>query len=196
MSIAVYYRVSSDQQDVAAQRHAVNHWLAARGITDVVVYQDKMSGKRDDRPDFMRLCADVAAKTITAVVVYRLDRVSRNAVTALQVLLDWMRAGVEFFAVDQPILMLGKDNPMRLTITALFSELAQLEREAIVARVRSGMAAAKARGVKLGKAPSLTETQILLMKRSAAEGAKIQVLATRYGISRATVYRYLQKAAL
>lgn len=191
MSTAVYYRVSTDSQDVAAQRHAVQQWLAIRGITEYAAYTDVASGKHDDRPEFQRLCADVRARAITAVVVWRLDRVSRKATTALATLIEWINVGAEFWAVDQPMFQLGKDNPFRLTFLAMFSELAQLEREAIVSRVRSGMAAAKARGVKLGKSQTLTAQQAAALRAQIAAGDSVVTAARQYGISRATAYRYV-----
>lgn len=189
---AVYMRVSSDKQDVASQRHAITAWLAARGITDPVWYEETASGKRDDRPEFQRLCLDVRAGQIAGVVVFRLDRISRRAVTAMQTLLEWLTLGVEFFAVDQPILHLGTDNPMRLTIAAMFSEFAQIEREAIVARVRAGLRAAAARGKRLGAAPKVTAAQVADILRRHQAGDTERAIAAQVGVPRSTVGRHIR----
>jgi DNA invertase Pin-like site-specific DNA recombinase len=189
VKIGVYQRVSTDRQDVAAQAHAINEWLAARNLTPVAEFSDKISGKSDKRPGLDALKAALAAGTIDTVVVYRLDRLSRKATDAVGLLLEWMKSGVGFYAVDQAILALGVDNPFRLTFAALFSEIAQMEREVIVSRVRSGLAAAKRRGVQLGRPRKLTARRLeraLELRRLGRTYAEIGKLLR---VDAATVHR-------
>jgi len=188
--IAVYKRVSTDKQDLAMQNHAVSEWMTKRGMSGAVEYADSgISGKTMKRPGIQALIADVEAGKITTVVVYRLDRISRDAISAMRLLLDWMQAGVEFFAVDQPILSLGKDNVMRLTITSLMAELAQIERETICSRVKAGLAAAKARGVKLGAVSKLTQAQRDKVTAGILVGRTYRDVARELGVSPSTVHR-------
>ncbi len=186
--VCVYRRVSTLAQDTASQDHAIQQWLAARGWTVARVFQDEgRSGKDDTRPGFQALCAAVAAGEIDTVVCYRLDRLSRKATTAMQTLITWIQGGTEFFAVDQPILHLGTDNPFRLTFCALMAEVAELERQTIVDRVRAGLAAAKARGTKLGRKPTISQeckTRIVALR---AAGHTISEVARREQVSRTTV---------
>lgn len=189
MRVAVYERVSTDRQDVASQAFVVQGWLDARGITEVRRFQDKQSGKNDDRPGLLAMCAAIEAGEIDTVVVYRLDRLSRKAVTALRLILDWLQGGISFYAVDQPALSLGIENPLRLTIAAVFSDLAQLEREAIVSRVRSGLKAAKARGVKLGPKPKVSEELRQEILRLREYGQPCRTIAESLGLSKSTISR-------
>ena len=76
---------------------------------------------------------------------------SRNATEAIQTLLSLDQLGIRFISVTQPVLNLGPENPFRRTMLAAFSEIAEIERETIVGRVRAGLDAAKRRGVKLGR---------------------------------------------
>ena len=94
---------------------------------------------------------------IDTIVVYRLDRFSRDASTAIRLILSLDSAGVAFIAVTQPVLNLGHENPFRRTMLAAFAEIAEIEREPIVARVVAGLEAAKKRGVVLGAPKKLTE---------------------------------------
>jgi DNA invertase Pin-like site-specific DNA recombinase len=193
--LAIYKRVSTDSQDTAAQDHAIREWLAKRNIarTDTITFEDKgISGKTEDRPQYQALLAAIEAGQIKSVVVYRLDRLSRNSLSAMRTLLDWMQRDVEFFAVDQPILQLGRENPLRLTICALFSEIAQLERDAIVNRVRSGLAAAKARGVKLGPPVKVTDGDRIRARELIAAGQSKRYAAKKLGLSEATIRRMLK----
>ena len=191
MKLAVYQRVSTSAQDTDSQQHAIQQWLRNHPqYTEIKLYEDVgLSGKDDARPQFQALQDAVRAQQIDAVVVYRLDRLSRNATTALKLLLDWITADIEFFAVDQPILQLGRGNPLRLTVAAMLSEFAQLEHQAIVARVKSGLAAAQARGVRLGAAPKLSESERLLAKSLRASGRSVRDVAKQLGVSAATISR-------
>lgn len=189
--IGVYIRVSTDKQDTDMQEFAIAEWLAKHAPNADVRYfrEASMSGKLDNRPQFRALCDAVATDAIDMVLVYRLDRLSRQATTALRVLLDWMQAGKSFIAVDQPIFTLTQDNPLRLTIIALFSELAQIERETIVARVKAGLRAAKARGIKLGAPRKLDERQRRAIQQDRRAGASLRQLAEKYGVNDSTISR-------
>lgn len=197
MRIAVYYRVSTDKQDLASQEHAVNCWLEAflrDKEASITVFKDEgKSGKDNQRPGFLALKAAVLAGEIDTIVVYRLDRLSRNAITAIQLLLDWIQRDLAFYSVSQPIFMLGKDNPFRLTMIALFSELAQIERETIVARVRAGLDAARKRGKKFGR-PRVkalgSKTRRALELRS--QGVTYQEIGKRLKISKGLAYKLVK----
>lgn len=108
------------------------------------------SGKTTRRPGYQDLLKAAYSKKIDTIVVYRLDRLSRHANYAIRLLLDLDEAGVAFISVTQPVLNLGHENPFRRTMLAAFAEIAEIERETIVARVKAGLEAAKKRGTKLG----------------------------------------------
>lgn len=183
--LGLYKRVSTDRQDTAMQQHAIDEWLAARGTDHTVtVYQDEaMSGAKAKRPAYNRLCDDVKAGKVDVVVVYRLDRLSRDAITALRVLMDWTQAGIEFVAVSQPILSVANDDAFRLTKLAMFAELAQIERQTLITRVKTGMAAARARGVRLGAARKLTPEQRAEVRKMRGAGLTLRAIAKRFGVS-------------
>jgi DNA invertase Pin-like site-specific DNA recombinase len=139
-----YLRVSTKRQGesglgVEAQRAAVETWLNGGNWQLVAEHVEVESGKRDDnRPALAR--AFEACRAFNAkLVIARLDRLSRDA----HFLLGLQKAGVEFVAVDNP-------HANRLTIGVL-ALVAEQEREAISARTKAALAAAKARGTRLGK---------------------------------------------
>jgi site-specific DNA recombinase len=190
--IGVYMRVSTHQQDTKMQKHEIDQYLIKRNtLDDVVWYVDEgISGKTTQRPAYQRLCVDIDAGRITSVIVYKLDRLGRDAIASMKLLLDWMTKGVEFFSVTQPILQLGKDNPFRITIISIFSELAQVERETIVQRIVSGQAAAKARGVKFGHAPIYGPEVATQAKQLRAQGRTFKQIAQELSVSRATAHKF------
>jgi DNA invertase Pin-like site-specific DNA recombinase len=192
--LAIYLRVSTDKQDTDSQETAIVSWLATQPHKEIRYYRDVMSGTKDARPGFLQLQADIAAGTVKTVVLFRLDRLTRNASTALRVLLDWIQRGIEFYVVDQPILSAAKDDPFRLTKLAMFSELAQIERETIVSRVKAGLRAAKARGVRLGAKPTISEAQQQQGMAMLAEGRSYRAVAAVCCVSLNTVHRWSKRA--
>jgi len=151
--IAIYYRVSTDKQDLESQKVAIDRWLSELVKPPKHIYtirDEGLSGKNENRPGYKELIQLALSRKIDTIVVYRLDRLSRNATVAIKTLLELDEYGVGFISVTQPVLNLGHANPFRRTMLAAFAEIAEIERETIVARVRSGLEAAKRRGVTLG----------------------------------------------
>jgi len=145
-----YLRVSTDKQGASglgleAQRKAVADYLNGGKWSLAQEFIEIESGKRSDRP---QLAAALAAckKLKAKLVVAKLDRLARNVAFTAKL----MESGVEFVAADMPF-------ANKLTIHIL-AAVAEHEREAISDRTKAALAAAKARGVKLG-GPKLKEAK-------------------------------------
>ncbi len=137
-----YLRVSTARQGASglgleAQRKAVSDFLNGGRWSLVREFVEVESGKREDRPklaEAMGLCRLHGA----VLVIAKLDRLSRDA----HFLLGLQKAGVRFVAADMP-----EANEMVVGIMAV---VAQAERKMISVRTKAALAAAKARGTKLG----------------------------------------------
>jgi DNA invertase Pin-like site-specific DNA recombinase len=143
-----YFRVSTDRQGksglgLEAQREAVLGYLNGGSWELVAEFTEVESGKHSARPQLEAALA-ACKKHRAKLVIAKLDRLSRN----LAFIAALMDAGVEFVAVDNP-------TANKLTIHIL-AAVAQHEREMISQRTKDALAAAKARGVKLGN-PRLAE---------------------------------------
>jgi DNA invertase Pin-like site-specific DNA recombinase len=165
MRYVTYYRVSTQRQGrsglgLDAQRAAVESFMDTNGPREEVAsYTEIESGKHDDRPQLalaMRHCR----KTKATLLVAKIDRLSRNA----SFLMRLRDEGVKFVAADLPDL-----NTLTLGI---FASMAQYEREQISARTKAALAAARARGVKLGN-PSLGTSARARHARKAAAAATV-----------------------
>ncbi len=138
-----YHRVSTERQGrsglgLEAQREAVQQFVTSRGGVIVAPeYVEVESGKRNDRPKLAQALKRCRLTGATLVVA-KLDRLSRNAAF----LLTLRDSGVDFVAADLP-----EANTMTVGVMAV---VAQHEREAISARTKAALAAAKARGTRLG----------------------------------------------
>jgi DNA invertase Pin-like site-specific DNA recombinase len=142
-----YLRVSTDKQGksglgVAAQREAVERFLNGGHWTLAAEYVETESGKRSDRPKLAKALAH--AKAIGATVVFaKLDRLTRN----VDLLRSLVASGVDLVFCDLPQVPAGAMGRFLLTQMA---SVAELEAGLISERTRAALAAAKARGVKLG----------------------------------------------
>lgn len=140
--LIAYIRVSTDRQAASglgleAQRSAIEQYAVQQGREIAAVYVEAESGKLLDRPQLNAALAH-CRKAKATLLIAKLDRLARNVAFVSSL----MEAGVEFIAVDAPF-------ANRLMIHVL-SAVAEFEREQISERTKAALAAAKARGVKLG----------------------------------------------
>lgn len=197
MKVGIYYRVSTDRQDLDSQVTTIEKWLAdlpeAKKPSKVAVYKDEgISGKTTKREGYQQLLRDCHSGKIDTVVVYRLDRFSRNATNAIKTLLTLDEVGVGFISVTQPVLNLGHENPFRRTMLAAFAEIAEIERDTIVARVKAGLAAAKAKGVRLGAPIKATDDKAKKAKALKIQGKSVRQIATELKLSIGTAHNLLK----
>ena len=137
-----YYRVSTRRQaqsglGLEAQREAVRTYLANGGWPPLAEFVEVESGRRNDRPKLQKALVSCRLHNATLIIA-KLDRLSRD----VEFTANLMNSDVDFVAVDFP-------QANRLTIHIL-AAVAEHEREMISKRTKDALAAAKARGVKLG----------------------------------------------
>lgn len=192
--VVLYYRISTDKQDLHIQREALEKWLAQRDPPPSKVYTIKdegYSGLNMRRPGYRQMMQMAINRKIDAIVVYRLDRFSRSASNAIRTLLDLDDYGVGFISVTQPIMSLDHSNPFRRTMLAAFSEIAQIERDTIVARVRAGIQSARRRGVQLGRPTKKDAETLAHARRLRADGKSYRQIAADLQLSKGTIYSML-----
>jgi DNA invertase Pin-like site-specific DNA recombinase len=142
-NFVAYYRVSTDRQGrsglgLEAQRDSVRHHLLRENGSLVVEFVEVESGKRNDRPQ-LALALAAAKKAKATLIIAKLDRLARN----VYFISGLMESGVDFVAADNP-----HANRLMIHMLAAFAEH---EREQISNRTKGALAAAKARGTRLGR---------------------------------------------
>lgn len=140
--VVAYIRVSTQKQGRSglgqdAQRLAIKSFAKQRNARVIETYEEIESGKHSDRPE-LKKALHLAKVTASTLCIAKLDRLSRNAAF----LLTLRDSGVKFIAADLP-------DANELTV-GILAVVAQAEREAISKRTKEALAAAKARGIKLG----------------------------------------------
>lgn len=151
-----YARVSTRDQNLARQLDALREF----GVVEANVFADKASGKDFDRPEWARLMGELHEGDV--LVVKSIDRLGRNYDDILE---QWRvitkERGAAVVVLDIPLLDTRmKQHGITATFVAdlvlqLLSYVAQMEREHIHQRQAEGIAAARARGVHLGRPPKL-----------------------------------------
>lgn len=175
-----YARVSTDGQNVDLQVKQ----LRADGAEKV--YKEAASGARSDRVQLRRFIAQLHKDDI--LVVTRLDRLARSTRDLLNILAQVADKGVSFRSIGD----VWADTTTahgRLMLTVL-GGLAEFERELIRARTSEGRERAKARGIKLGRKPKLTEFQRReAIHRRDAGNETLSEIARSYNVSHSMISR-------
>lgn len=187
--VAVYVRVSTldQEQGLKSQDKAIRTFLEGHGMGDAVWYRDRLSGESMDRPAFARLQRDIFAGKVRTVVCWKLDRLSRSLRDGVNLLTDWLDKNVRVVAVSQQLDFSGAVGQM---VAGILFAVAQMERENLRENTKRGMAAAKARGVQLGKRSKLRTPDIVALLD---QGVPVSEVARRLGTSRQAIYDALNR---
>lgn len=181
-----YARVSSSDQDSARQIEALKELGTER------LFEDMASGKDTNRPALAE--AIKYARNGDTLVVHSLDRLARNLSDLLRIVDELTTKGVTVRFLKEGLIFTDSEaEPMSKLMLQMLGAFAQFERSLIRERQREGIAIAKKAGAFKGRKQSLSaiEAKELLEADTANHGKRRTELASKYGISRATLYRYL-----
>jgi DNA invertase Pin-like site-specific DNA recombinase len=148
--VALYARVStSNGQDPEVQLRELRTYCQRRGFQIVHEYIDKgISGSREHRPALDQLMAACRKRLVDAVVVYRYDRFARSLRQLVNALDDFRSLQIDFISLHEGV---DTSTANGRLVFGIFASIAEFERELIRARVCSGLAAAKAKGKRIGR---------------------------------------------
>jgi DNA invertase Pin-like site-specific DNA recombinase len=164
------------------------NYLKSKEIEDFVVYEDiGISGRKKDRPALNKLMKDCKDGKICRVVIYKLDRLARSLVNLLEMITLFQELNIEFVALKDGIDLSTATGRLMMQIVGAFAEF---EASVIKERINSGLASARAKGVKLGRPYKTGHSVVSKLKE---EGRTVQEIAEITELSRQTVYRVLDK---
>lgn len=107
------------------------------GEGDILIYEDEgFSGGNTERPQFKKMMADAGAHRFSAIVCYRLDRISRNIGDFARLIGDLETYGIAFISIKEQF---DTSSPMGRAMMYISSVFSQLERETIAERIRDNM---------------------------------------------------------
>lgn len=145
-----------------------------------------MSGVKESRPSLNALWEDAKKKRFSALLVWRFDRFARSAKHLVTALSEFKNLGIDFISYQENI---DTSSPMGEFIFTIFGALAQMEREIIIERVRSGLRRAVNQGKQLGRPRVACDVGEVLRLR--AEGCSIRQSADFLGVSKSKIAKML-----
>ena len=176
-----YARVSTHGQLLDRQLRTLNE------AGCIKVFADKQSGRDADRPELIACLAYL--RPGDTLVVPSLDRLARSLQDLLTIVGDLRRNGVGFRSLHEAI---DTTTPGGRLVFHIFAALAEFIRELIVEGTHEGLAAARARGTRLGRPPAMTPDQVRSARTLLAEpDHSVTSIAKLLGVSRSTIYKYL-----
>ena len=175
-----YMRVSSadERQSVDLQRDA----LMGAGVDERHLHQDKASGARDDRPGLKACLDDLRSGDV--LVVWKLDRLGRSLSHLIRIIEELKRRGVAFRSLTE---QMDTTTPHGEFLFNIFASLAQYERALIKERVTAGLAAARRRGRRGGRPPSLDAEKLEQVIAALNGGASKASVCRAFKVPRSTL---------
>ena len=176
-----YARVSTEDQDLRLQRAALKEAGCRR------IFEEKVSGATRNRPELARMLDQLRDDDV--VVVTRLDRLARSTRDLLDMAEKLNEIGAGLRSLAEP--WADTTTPAGRMLLTVFGGIAEFERGLIHQRTSAGRAAAKARGVRFGRKPKLTDEQKELAAELIGKGKSVRQAAALVNCHPATLYRAL-----
>ena len=177
---------SDGSQATDLQRDA----LLDAGIDAGSLYEDKASGKRDDRPELLACLK--ALRQGDTLVVWKLDRLGRDLRHLVNIVHDLTERGIGLKVLTGQGAAIDTTTASGKLVFGIFAALAEFERELISERTLAGLASARARGRNGGRPYKMTAAKLRLAMASMGKpGTKVSELCAELGITRQTLYRHV-----
>jgi DNA invertase Pin-like site-specific DNA recombinase len=193
-AIAVYVRVSTEEQNEQSQRAELERWLKGQGIDPATVrwYVDKgYSGDTLDRPEFEALQRAIFYGEVGTVVVYKIDRLSRKMCDGINIISEWCGRGLRIVCTSVGVDFNGTVGRI---VAAVLLGIAEGEQAHRKERQAVGIAEAKKAGVYKGRKNGTLKAKPKEVLRRKNKGESIATIAKALDISKMTVCRYLRIA--
>lgn len=187
-TVAIYCRVSTTDQSCERQERDLLEYAAQSGYQVIGVWKETVSGTEDHHKQRSIVMALAQSHSIDAILVTEMTRWGRSTIDLIETLQELQSWDVSLIA--QTGLQFDLNTPQGRLIAHLMASLAEFERDLVRERVRSGIAAAKARGIKFGRQPGQRvkadklEPKVLQM---VGDGYSYRKIAEKLNLSKTTV---------
>src|ERR687885_2031024 len=176
-----YARVSTDEQNLDLQLSALERADCKQ------IFTDKVTGTKAERKGLNDALSHL--REGDTLVVWRLDRLGRSLRHLIDTVTTLAERGIGFKSLQESIDTTTSGGKL---VFHIFGALAEFEREIIRERTRAGLEAARARGRKGGRRPTLTAKQLQIARQLYTAHTPVKEICETLGISRATFYRYVR----
>lgn len=208
MKAVIYARVSSigDRQNTDRQVADLKRYIAINNMELVNVFEEKMSGAKENRPVLNECIEYCVANRIHTLCVSEISRLGRSTKIVVNTIDELTKAGVNVYIQNLPLCTLNADghpNPIAKMITAILSSFAEVERDTLLYRLRSGQEIArKVKNVKFGrkvgsvKSREQKQEEYAKVIRSLKQGKSVRDTAAICRVSVSTVQRVKKEFAI
>lgn len=195
LRVAVYYRVSTNQQTTVNQQLDLERVIQIRDWKLAATYADEgISGStgRSGRPALDALLKAATRREFDLVAVWSIDRLGRSLQHLVETVNELRAVGVDLYIHQQA---LDTSTPSGKLSFSVFGALAEYERELIRERVRSGLERARQSGITLGRPTNATDEAKTKIRELRSQGVAIRRIAAQMRVGPSTVYKILRTEA-
>lgn len=188
MRVAIYCRVSTHDQSCSRQERDLIAYAIKAKYDVVGIWKETVGGAKDKLPQRTQVLNLAQHREIEAILVTELTRWGRSTLDLIHTLQDLSHWGVSLIA--QTGTQFDLDTPQGKLIAAIMASIAEFEKDLLRERVRSGLAAAKARGKKLGRRPGQRNKSDRLapqVLKMVEQGYSYRHIASELHLSKTTV---------
>jgi DNA invertase Pin-like site-specific DNA recombinase len=192
--VALYVRVSTDEQTTDNQRHELEAVAKRSGWNLVGVYEDNgISGAngREKRPALDKMLKDAARREFDMIAAWSVDRLGRSLQHLVTLLEELHALGVDLYLHQQG---LDTSTPSGRAMFQMCGVFAEFERAMLVERTKAGMARARAKGKRIGRppVPPVIKRRIVMLRQ---KGKSVRGIAKATGFSVGVVHKSIKEAS-
>ncbi len=186
--VGIYARCSTSDQSTDMQLNDLGQYSKERGFKIYSIYKDNgISGAQESRPALNELMNDARKKRFNTVLVWDFSRFARSSKHLITALHEFKNLNIDFISYQENV---DTSSPLGQAVFVIISALAELEKNIIAERVRSGLRKAKSNGVKLGRPKSVIDIDKLVDFRK--QNMSIRRIADEMSLSKGTIERALK----
>jgi DNA invertase Pin-like site-specific DNA recombinase len=189
MKVAIYCRVSTEDQELKHQVETCVRFCEYKQFEIAKVYSEKISGVKSRRPEYLKLVADLRNGLYAGVVVFRLDRLGRNARELALFIDELENKGIRVFSVNESF---DTSTAMGRAMREIIIIFAQLERDQISEATSQRLQSLKSSGKRLGQKP-LSDYQVLKVKELHTQGLSCRKIAGQMQLGKSAVYNVVHQ---
>jgi len=191
MKAALYARCSVASQSLEIQLTELRRYADARGFEIVEEFLDHgVSGARDSRPALDRMMAAAKSRRFSVVLIARLDRLGRNSRHLLNLIEDLQSLRISLVSISENLDLLSPSGRLMVIVLAALSAF---ERDLIRDRCMAGIEAARRKGKRLGRPPTVNYGRIRELR---GQGMTFRAIMAATGYSMGAVQTALQSKTM
>jgi len=180
-SVAIYARVSTNEQTTVQQEEELMNYCSLRGWTNITIYSDKVSGTKSSRKGLDEMMSAIRKHRHDKVICYKIDRIGRSLSHLALLIGEFKTHGVALIVPSQGI-STEEDNPAGALTLNILCCISEFERSLISERTILALQNKKAQGIRLGR-PNKIDKIATTVRQLREKGLSLRKIAKEVSIS-------------